>query len=54
MKGSRVNWLEGSIITFLITELIPVFIALLCTCFRYLGMKWKYGGIFYKFSQFLL
>ena len=55
MMGSRRNWLEGSLITYSITELIPVFICLLCTCLRFLGWKCRCGGgIIYKLSQFLL
>ena len=55
MMGSRRNWLEGSLITYSITEFIPAFICLLCACLRFLGWYIRCGGgFFYKISQLLL
>jgi hypothetical protein len=51
-KNSKWDWFEGSIITFIVIELLPFFYCLLITCLRFLGLKCKMEGA-YKLSQCL-
>ena len=51
-KNSKWDWFEGSIITFIVIELLPFFYCLLITCLRFLGLKFKMEGA-YKLSQCL-
>ena len=51
--NSRINWLEGSIITFSIVNCFPFFMCFISTCFRYIGLKFNYLGIFYRIGQWI-
>ena len=51
-KNSQLDWLKGSIITFVVIELLPFLFCLFITCLRYLGLKCKMEGA-YKLSQCL-
>lgn len=49
--NSRINWLVGSIITFLITIIIPFISSFLIPGFRFIGLKVPWLDGFYKLSQ---
>lgn len=49
--NSRINWLEGSIITYLLGNISPFISSILITSFRYIGMRFKYLSFFYLLSQ---
>ena len=51
--NTRINWIEGSTITFTITNLLPFISCFIITIFRYLG-KCPYFGFLYKVSQWLM
>ena len=53
MYNTRINWIEGSTITFTITNLLPFISCFIITIFRYLG-KCPYFGFLYKVSQWLM
>ena len=52
--NSRFNWLVGGLITFFITNCFPFLTCLLITSLRFLGMKIKCCGFFYRLSQWLM
>ena len=51
-KNSQWDWFEGSVITFIVIELLPFLFCFLITCLRFLGLKCKMEGA-YKLSQCL-
>lgn len=51
--NSRINWLEGSIFTFLITNVFFVIYCFIVAVLRYLGLRYKWLTLLYKLSQFL-
>ncbi len=51
--NSRINWLERSIITFSIVNCLPFIFWAITAGFRFMGMKFKYLGIFYRISQWI-
>lgn len=51
--NSRINWLEGSIITYLLGNISPLISSILITSFRYIGMRFKYLSFFYLLSQII-
>jgi hypothetical protein len=53
MYNTRINWIEGSTITFTITNLLPFISCFIITIFRYLG-KYPYFGFLYKISQLIM
>ena len=53
MYNTRINWIEGTTITFTITNLLPFISCFIIAIFRYLG-KCPYFGFLYKVSQWLI
>ena len=53
MYNTRINWIEGTTITFFIMNTLPFISCLIITFFRYLG-KGKYFGFLYKLSQWIM
>ena len=53
MYNTRINWIEGTTITFIITNLLPFISCFIITIFRYLG-KYPYFGFLYKISQLIM
>ena len=51
--NTRINWLEGSIITFSIINCLPFLFCAITTIFRFIGLKCKYLGFFYRVSQWI-
>ena len=51
--NSRINWLEGSLITFSIVNCFPFFICSISTFFRFIGLKISFLGIFYRIGQWI-
>ena len=52
--NSRINWLEGSIFTFLITNVFIFIYCFLIAVLRYIGLRFSYMILFYKVSQMLI
>lgn len=52
--NSRINWIEGGLITFLLTNIFSFFYCLLVAILRFAGLKFKYCKCFYQISQLLL
>ena len=52
--NSRINWFEGSIITFFITNCIPFLTCLIISLFRFIGLKIKCCGFLYRLSQWFM
>ena len=51
--NSRINWLEGSIITYTLTNVSPFISSFLISSFRFIGMKVHFLSFFYKLSQII-
>ena len=51
--NSRINWLEGSLITFSIVNCFHFFICSISTFFRFIGLKISFLGIFYRIGQWI-
>ena len=53
MYNTRINWIEGTTITFFIMNTLPFISCFIITFFRYLG-KGRYFGFLYKLSQWIM
>ncbi len=51
--NTRINWIEGSIITFSIINCLPFLFCGITTILRFIGLKCKYLGFFYRVSQWI-
>ena len=51
--NSRINWLEGSIITYTLTNVSPFISSVLISSFQFIGMKVHFLSFFYKLSQII-